>query len=74
MSDDFDDFGADNFFADDAATLEDRPLGLVVPHTARVITDAKGELIDDELAVLEARMSRIGRPVINFIEETEPEA
>jgi hypothetical protein len=72
MSGDFDDDGTD-FFAGDETPPEDRPLGLVVPHVARIIFDAQGEVVFDEVLALEGHFRKTGA-LIRFIEEDEPKA
>jgi hypothetical protein len=70
---DFDDGDSDDFSGnDDPATIADRPLGLVVPPRARLITDATtGELLYDELAAWEADFRKRGRPVLEFEEDPD---
>lgn len=50
---DFDDGDGFDVFQNEDETPADRPLGLVVGPKARVIRNAKGELLWDELAALE---------------------
>ncbi|WMT75075.1 hypothetical protein [Bradyrhizobium sp. Ash2021] len=70
MSGDFDDDdGFDVFASGDEASQEDRPLGLVVPHRARVILDAKGAIIWEENSENERAFRAAGRPRILFEEE-----
>ncbi|SIO24660.1 hypothetical protein SAMN05443247_03116 [Bradyrhizobium erythrophlei] len=72
MSDDdfLDDDLGDNFFASgDETPKEDRPLGLVIPHLARIILDAKGAIVWDELAEMERAYRARGRRPIIFEEE-----
>jgi hypothetical protein len=69
---DFDDDDSDIFFAgNDETPQADRPLGLVVGPRARVIRNAKGELIWDELAEMERAYRAKGRPVIVFEQDDE---
>jgi hypothetical protein len=69
MSDFDDDNSGDNFFqSGDETPQQDRPLGLVVGPPARVIRDAKGEIIWDELAEMEQVYRMKGRPPVIFDE------
>jgi hypothetical protein len=66
---DFDDDDSDNFFTSgDEVPKADRPLGLIVGLTARVIRNAKGELIWDELAEMERAYRAKGRAPVIFEE------
>ena len=66
---DFDDDDSDNLFqSGDETPQQHRPLGLVVGPPARVIRDAKGELIWDELAEMERVYRAKGRPPVIFDE------
>jgi hypothetical protein len=71
---DFDDDLGDNFFTSgDETPQADRPLGLVVPLTARVIHNNKGEVVYDELAAMEQAYRMKGRPLVVFEEEDDAE-
>ena len=66
---DFDDDDSDNFFqSGDETPQQDRPLGLVVGPSARVVRDGKGEVLWDELAELEQAYRMKGRPPVRFDE------
>ena len=65
MMDDSDDF----FGTQNAAPKALRPLGLVVPAPARVIYDAKGNVLYDELVVLEQEYRLSGKTPVVFEEE-----
>ena len=74
---DFEDDGFDPFGPSaDEVPVALRPLGLVVPVTARQLFDSKGRLLWDELPELERafRRDRDGRPEVLFSEEdtTDP--
>lgn len=72
---DFDDEDDDNFFAgNDETPQADRPLGLVVGPKARVIYDAKGQVLYDELGQMERAYRFKGGAVIVFEEEGESAA
>ena len=72
MSDDFDDIG-DGFFPTDEVAPEDKPLGLLIPPTGRIIMNAAGEIIFDEIAELERRYRAAGGQRVTF-DDSEEEA
>lgn len=57
---------ADAFFGTNEPPPSERPLGLVVPHQARVIYDTAGKIVFDELVALEAAWRAKGRPNLTF--------
>lgn len=72
MSTDFDDDDGSAFFTSgDETPIEDLPGGLIVPPRARMIRDAKGIALWDELVDIEAAYRATGRPAVIFEDSTE---
>jgi hypothetical protein len=59
---------ADDFFGTRGDIVPEalRPLGLVVPARARVIFDAKGNVLYDELAAIEAEYRMNPKALVTF--------
>ncbi len=69
MSSDFDDSDGLEFFqGNEEPDADARPLGLVVPPKARLLFNAKREIVWDELFELERAYRARGRPFIEFEE------
>jgi len=65
------DSDGDFFGLGDTTPEAERVGGLIVPPRARVLYDARGEVLWDELVLLEADFRREGRPTVLFDDSAE---